>query len=135
MKGLGCSAHYTDVPLDSDTDGDDEEETFITSPAGLPAESYAEAFSIIPTLCYGRHNKIDMLELRGGSGGTSQPALIQGWSSGGNLDKRSHVALGIKDVQHAVMRCLDVCFANVVMLQPNCRTTGLPSYFNSQVNF
>eukprot|EP00959_Pyramimonas_sp_CCMP1952_P027650 580572-Pyramimonas_sp.AAC.1 len=32
------------------------------------------------------------------------------------------------------MHYLDVCFANVVILPPNCRTTGLPSYFNSAVN-
>eukprot|EP00959_Pyramimonas_sp_CCMP1952_P335331 7021499-Pyramimonas_sp.AAC.1 len=52
-----------------------------------------------------------------------------------NLDKRSYVDLGNKNVQDAVMHYLDVCFVNVVMLQPNCRTTGLPSYFNSQVNY
>eukprot|EP00959_Pyramimonas_sp_CCMP1952_P241115 5038963-Pyramimonas_sp.AAC.1 len=53
---------------------------------------------------------------------------------GGSLDKRCYVDLGHKDVQDAVMHDLDVCFVNVVMLQPNCRTIGLPSHFNSQVN-
>eukprot|EP00959_Pyramimonas_sp_CCMP1952_P072370 1511591-Pyramimonas_sp.AAC.1 len=33
------------------------------------------------------------------------------------------------------MHYLGVFFVNVVMLQPNGRTTGLPSYFNPQVNF
>ncbi len=66
LKGLGCSTYYTDVPLDSDTDSSGEEETLITLPAGQPAESYADVFSIIPTLCYGRHNKVDVLELCGG---------------------------------------------------------------------
>eukprot|EP00959_Pyramimonas_sp_CCMP1952_P175137 3659898-Pyramimonas_sp.AAC.1 len=57
FKGLGCSAHCTDAPLDSDAESDGEEETFITAFAGLPAGTCADVFSIIPTLCYGRHNK------------------------------------------------------------------------------
>eukprot|EP00959_Pyramimonas_sp_CCMP1952_P197785 4136292-Pyramimonas_sp.AAC.1 len=56
-------------------------------------------------------------------------------SSGGNLDTRTSVDLGNKEVQDAVMHYLDVCFVEVVMLQPNCRTTGLPSYFNAKVNY
>eukprot|EP00959_Pyramimonas_sp_CCMP1952_P115032 2404965-Pyramimonas_sp.AAC.1 len=76
-----------------------------------------------------------MLELCGENGGISQLAFSRGLSSGGNyLDQRSYVDLGNKDVQHAVMHYRDVCFVDVVMLQPSCRTTGLPSYFNSQVN-
>eukprot|EP00959_Pyramimonas_sp_CCMP1952_P056877 1187444-Pyramimonas_sp.AAC.1 len=68
---------------------------------GLPAESYAGAFSIIPTVCHGRHNKVNMLELCGRSGGISQLALSHGLSSRGNLGKRSYVDLGSKDVQGA----------------------------------
>eukprot|EP00959_Pyramimonas_sp_CCMP1952_P120993 2529878-Pyramimonas_sp.AAC.1 len=75
----------------------------ITFPAGQPAASYADVFSIIPTLCYGRHNKVDMLELCGGSGGISQLAFSRGLFSGGNLDKRTFVDLGNKDVPDAVM--------------------------------
>eukprot|EP00959_Pyramimonas_sp_CCMP1952_P197361 4127322-Pyramimonas_sp.AAC.1 len=55
---------------------------------------------IIPTLCYGRHSKVDVLELCGGSGGISQLA-----------------------------------FSRIAILQPNCRTTGFPSYFNAQVSY
>eukprot|EP00959_Pyramimonas_sp_CCMP1952_P205696 4301586-Pyramimonas_sp.AAC.1 len=76
-----------------------------------------------------------MLELCGGSGGISQLAFSRGLSSRGTLDKRSDVDPGNKDVQDAVMHYRDVCFVNVVMQQPNCRTTGLPSYSNSQANF
>eukprot|EP00959_Pyramimonas_sp_CCMP1952_P248598 5196359-Pyramimonas_sp.AAC.1 len=76
-----------------------------------------------------------MLELRGGSGGISQLAFSRGLSSGGNLDKRSLVDFGNKDVQDAVMHYLVACFVKVVILQPNCRTTGLPSNFNFQVNY
>eukprot|EP00959_Pyramimonas_sp_CCMP1952_P132136 2762840-Pyramimonas_sp.AAC.1 len=32
------------------------------------------------------------------------------------------------------MHYLDVCFVEVVILQPSCRKTGLPSYFNAKVN-
>eukprot|EP00959_Pyramimonas_sp_CCMP1952_P440603 9224553-Pyramimonas_sp.AAC.1 len=42
LKGLGVSAYYTDAPMDSDTDSNGEEETFITLFAGQPAESYAD---------------------------------------------------------------------------------------------
>eukprot|EP00959_Pyramimonas_sp_CCMP1952_P021254 448424-Pyramimonas_sp.AAC.2 len=46
---------------------------------------------------------VDLLELCGGSGGISQLAFSRGLSSGGNLDKRSYVDPGNKDVQDAVM--------------------------------
>eukprot|EP00959_Pyramimonas_sp_CCMP1952_P397768 8334513-Pyramimonas_sp.AAC.1 len=55
-------------------------------------------------------------------------------SSGGNLDKRTFVDLGNKEVQDAAMHYLDVCFVKVVILQPSCRMTGLPSYFNPKVH-
>eukprot|EP00959_Pyramimonas_sp_CCMP1952_P415355 8703075-Pyramimonas_sp.AAC.1 len=76
-----------------------------------------------------------MLELCGGSGGISQVAFSRGLSPGGNFDKRSDVDYGNKDVQDAVMLYLFVCFVNVVILQRNCRSTGLPAYVKSQVNF
>eukprot|EP00959_Pyramimonas_sp_CCMP1952_P004420 92576-Pyramimonas_sp.AAC.1 len=109
-------------------DSDDGEETFIALPSGQPAESNANVFSVFPTLCYGGHNKVDMLELRGGIGGISQFAFSRGLSSGGNLDKSTCVDLGNRDVQDAVMHYLDVCFVKVVILQPRCRTTGAPFY-------
>eukprot|EP00959_Pyramimonas_sp_CCMP1952_P099702 2084717-Pyramimonas_sp.AAC.1 len=45
------------------------------------------------------------------------------------------VDLGNKGVQDAVMHYSDVCFVNVVLLKPNGRTIGMPSYFNSKVNY
>eukprot|EP00959_Pyramimonas_sp_CCMP1952_P108906 2277276-Pyramimonas_sp.AAC.1 len=56
-------------------------------------------------------------------------------SSGGNLDKRTFVDLGNMEVQVAVMHSLDVRFVKVVVLQPSCRTTGLPSYLDAKVNY
>eukprot|EP00959_Pyramimonas_sp_CCMP1952_P079010 1651760-Pyramimonas_sp.AAC.1 len=52
----------------------------------------------------------------------------------GKLGKRTFVDLVNEEVQDAVMHYLDVCFVEVVMRQPSCRTTGLPSYFNAKVN-
>eukprot|EP00959_Pyramimonas_sp_CCMP1952_P037184 777920-Pyramimonas_sp.AAC.1 len=82
----------------------------IFRPAGQHAESYADVFSIIPTLCYGRHNKVDMLELCGGIGGIFQLAFSRGMSSGGNLDKRAFADLANKEVQDAAMHYLAACF-------------------------
>eukprot|EP00959_Pyramimonas_sp_CCMP1952_P159444 3334888-Pyramimonas_sp.AAC.1 len=70
-----------------------------------------------------------MLELCGGNGSISQLAFSRGLSSGGNFDKLSYVDLGNKDVPDAVMHYLDVCVVNAVILQPNCITTGPPSFF------
>ena len=98
-------------------------------------DEYADVFSIVPTLCYGRYNRVDMLELCGGAGGISQLAFKRKLSSGGNLDKRANVDLDDPKVQEAVVHDLHTCFVNVVILQPNCRTTGPPSYFSSQVNY
>eukprot|EP00959_Pyramimonas_sp_CCMP1952_P234260 4894987-Pyramimonas_sp.AAC.1 len=33
------------------------------------------------------------------------------------------------------MRDLDACFVKFVILQPSCRTTGLPSDFKAKVNY
>eukprot|EP00959_Pyramimonas_sp_CCMP1952_P045467 949867-Pyramimonas_sp.AAC.1 len=76
-----------------------------------------------------------MLELRGGNGGILQLAFSRGLSSGGNLDKRSFVDLGNKNVQDAAMHYLGAYFVKVFILQPNCRATGLPSCFHAQVNY
>eukprot|EP00959_Pyramimonas_sp_CCMP1952_P312896 6549454-Pyramimonas_sp.AAC.1 len=61
-----------------------------------------------------------MLEPCGGVGGISRLAFSRGLSSGGNLDNRAFVDLGNREVD---------------VLQPNCRTSGLPSYFNAKVNY
>eukprot|EP00959_Pyramimonas_sp_CCMP1952_P306654 6417631-Pyramimonas_sp.AAC.1 len=52
--------------------------------------------------------------MRGGNGGISQLAFSRGSSSGGNLDRRSYVDVGNREVQDAVMHYLDVCFVNVL---------------------
>eukprot|EP00959_Pyramimonas_sp_CCMP1952_P305929 6401754-Pyramimonas_sp.AAC.1 len=68
-------------------DSGDKEETFINLPAGQPTESCADVPQIVTTLCYGRHDEVDMLEFGGGIGCISQQAFSRGLSSGGNLDK------------------------------------------------
>ena len=76
-----------------------------------------------------------MLELCGGKGGITKVACKRGLSSGGNLDKTCHVDLGNREVQRVVIHYLNTCTVTTVVLQPNCRTTRLPSYFNAQVNY
>eukprot|EP00959_Pyramimonas_sp_CCMP1952_P042947 898702-Pyramimonas_sp.AAC.1 len=76
-----------------------------------------------------------MLELCGGEGGISELAVSRGLSSGGNLDKTPCVDLGDPSVQRAVHHYFAVCDVLVAILQPNCRTTGPPSYCNYKVNY
>eukprot|EP00959_Pyramimonas_sp_CCMP1952_P201877 4221144-Pyramimonas_sp.AAC.1 len=96
------------------------------------ADAHTDVFSITLTLCYGRKQPGRRVASVWSSGGMSQLAFSRGLSSGGNLDKRSYADFGKREVQDAVLHALDVCSFGVVILQPNCRTTGLPSYFNSE---
>eukprot|EP00959_Pyramimonas_sp_CCMP1952_P104688 2188351-Pyramimonas_sp.AAC.1 len=66
--------------------------------------------------------------------GISKFAVCRGLPSGGNLDKLSYVDLGNKDVQVAAMHWSGACVAKAVALQPNCETTGPPSFFNAKIN-
>ena len=51
------------------------------------------------------------------------------------MDKRADVDLGDPAVQRIVKHYLHNCHVLVLIVQPNCRTTGRPSYFNAQVNY
>eukprot|EP00959_Pyramimonas_sp_CCMP1952_P303046 6340977-Pyramimonas_sp.AAC.1 len=58
-----------------------------------------------------------------------------GLSSGGNLDKTTCVDLKDPSVQRAVDHYFAVCYVRVAIRQPNCRTTGPPSYYNYKANY
>eukprot|EP00959_Pyramimonas_sp_CCMP1952_P008357 174753-Pyramimonas_sp.AAC.1 len=75
-----------------------------------------------------------MLELCGGEDGISELAFSRGLSSGGNLDKTTCADLGDPSVQRAVDHYFAVCRVRVAVLQPSCRTTGPPSYYNYKAN-
>ena len=83
---------------DSDDSKSDDEDIHLALPAGLPADARADAFAIIPALCRGKHDKVDMFELRGGICGMSRLALRRDLSPGGNLDKIALVDLGDPEV-------------------------------------
>ncbi len=90
-------------------------------------------FSAITSLCYGKHNAVDLLELCGGEGRISQVAFKRGLESGGNLDLVTNCDLGDPATQKAINHYLDTCDVLVTVLQPNCRTVGRLSYYNSKM--
>ena len=92
--------------------------------------TYTNVYTAVATLCYGRYNQVDLIELCGGSGRISQVPFRRGLESGGNLDLTTHCDLGDPQVQQAVDHYLDTCHVLVAVLQPNCRTAWLPSYVN-----
>eukprot|EP00959_Pyramimonas_sp_CCMP1952_P259307 5421233-Pyramimonas_sp.AAC.1 len=70
-----------------------------------------------------------MVELHGGTGGISQPAVTRKLFSGSNLDERTSLGTGNPRAQRAVERDMHARFFTKVALQPNCRTAGLPPLF------
>ena len=54
--------------------------------------------------------------------------------SGGNPDLVTYCDLGDPLVQKAINHYLDNCHVLVVILQPDCRTVGLPLYVNYEQN-
>ena len=130
LKGL-CRASYRSsdahgVYSDSDSD---EEDAYLSMPAGLPADASADVFAMIPALCYGRRNEVDMLGLCGGKGGMPEFAFRRQLSSGGDLDKIAKVALGIPKVQRAVLHYL--IFALFVKLSCNLAVRQLDCHRTS----
>ncbi len=76
-----------------------------------------------------------MLELCGGSSGISHAAFKRGLTSGGNLDLVTGCDLGDPQVQKAIRHYLDTCDVLVTVLQPNCRSTGPNSWYNSKMHY
>ena len=80
-------------------------------------------FAAIPYLCYGKHNKVDLIELCGGEGRISKVVIRRGLESGGNLDLVTGCDLGDPSTQRAVIHYLETCDALVAILEPHCRIT------------
>ena len=89
--------------------------------------------AFVPYLCYGKHNAVDLLELCGGAGRISQVAFSRKLESGGNLDITTGVDLGDPIAQKAILHYLNTCYVMVTVLQPNCRSTGPNSHYNSHL--
>ena len=116
---------------ESDTDHD--ENVHCDVPISIPSGE-TNIFSAVATLCYGKHNKVDLVELCGGEARISKIAFRRGLISGGNLDLVTGCDLGDPATQKAINHYFEVCYVLVAVLQPNCRTTGRNSYYNSIVN-
>eukprot|EP00959_Pyramimonas_sp_CCMP1952_P415569 8707765-Pyramimonas_sp.AAC.1 len=115
------------VVIVDELESDDDRSLFLTLPSGF-ADACADVFASVPTPCYGRGSCVDVLELRGGTGGMSHFAWKRNLAPGGNLDKRANACLGNPQVQQAVEHSVHVCFIAIVILQPNVR---LASFSNS----
>ena len=122
---LSCDALFEDLS--------DDDDLFVTVPTTIRGvrDSMGNTLSAVAYLCYGKNNQVDLLELCGGAGRISQVAFRRGLTSGGNLDLVTGCDLGDPAVQKAINHYLDVCYVMVTVLQPNCRTVGRNSYYNS----
>ena len=98
-------------------------------------DKYADVYSIVTSLCYGKNNYQDLIEFCGGEGGISELAFTRGLSSAGNLDKvKTKVDLGCPKVQRVIEHFMETCYVLVAVLEMNCRSTGPRSYMNAQLN-
>ena len=116
-----------------DIESSDDEIVFIAIPMAIH-DAHTNIYSAIAHLCYGKHNTVDLLELCGGEARISQVSFKRGLASGGDLDLVTGCDLGDPAVQRAVDHYLETCYVLVTVLQPNCRTTGRNSYYNSVMN-
>ena len=74
------------------------------------------------------------MELCGGEGRISTVAFKRRLTSGGNLDLVTGCDLGDPKMQAAINHYLRTCHVMVVILQPNCRSTGRNSHYNAVMN-
>ena len=112
---------------------DSETELFETILTTLTTKD-TEVFSAVASLCYGKHNAVDLIEFCGGAGRISQVAFKRKLESGGNLDLNTQCDLGDPATQKAIDHYLDVCHVRGAVLEPHCRSVGRPSYFNAKGN-
>ena len=135
ISGLGKDAVLLSRDIFIGDDDDSDNEMFLTIPHVLSDGTCDDIFSALVSLCYGKHNAVDLIELCGGSGRISQAAFRRKLESGGNLDLTTQCDLGDPATQDAINHFLYVCCVLVTVLQTNCRTIGKPAYFNAKVNF
>ena len=131
ISGLGKDVILLSCDLGTDPDEDDA--LFVTLPS-QPQENSGSLPSLVAYLCYGRNNRVDLLELCGGEGRISTVAFKRRLTSGGNLDLVTGCDLGDPKTQTAINHYLRTCHVMVVILQPNCRSTGRNSYYNAVMN-
>ncbi len=136
LSSLGKDIIYLSYDIfddNPDTDIESEELYHLNVPVSIP-DGETNIWSAVATLCYGKHNKVDLVELCGGAGRISTVAFRRGLISGGNLDLVTGCDLGDPATQKAINHYFNVCHVLVAVLQPNCRTTGRNSYYNWYAN-
>ena len=79
LSGLGSAVSLLglDLPPEdpADSDESDDADVFYHVPKVIP-DGTADIFSVIASLCYGKHNSVDLLELCGGTAGISKAAFL-----------------------------------------------------------
>ena len=127
MSGLGKDIILlTHDVTREDVESSDDDLIFTAVPISI-RDSHTNVHSAVAHLCYGKHNSVDLLELCRCEARISKVAFKRELVSGGNLDLVTECDLGDPRVQKAVDRYVETC------LQPNCRTTGRNSYYNSKM--
>ena len=133
ISGLGKDA----VLLSYDTiceqvESSDDEDLFMTIPMTVTdAEAVTNIYTAVASLCYGKHREVDMVEFCGGLGGITKIGFKRGLACGGNFDLVTGCDLGDPATQRALNHYIDTCYVLVLILQPNCRTTGRFSHYNA----
>ena len=134
LRGLGPEVKTLACDIDVEDMSDDDEPVQYLSVPYVRTNDH-NIFSITSELCYGRNNRVDLIELCGGQGRISTVAFRRGLASGGNLDLVTGCDLGDPKVQEAVNHYLDTCYVLCAVLQPNCRSTGSFSHYNRVHNY
>ena len=130
ISGLGKDAVLLSCDMMcEDIEEEDDATMFLTIPSTL-SDDVTNVYSAVAYLCYGKNNRVDLVELCGGEGRISQVAFSRGLISGGNFDLVTGCDLGDPETQKALTHYFNTCYVSVAILQPNCRTVGPLSHIN-----
>ena len=130
ISGLGKDAVLLSCDMMcEDIEEEDDETMFLAIPSTL-SDDVTNVYSAVTYLCYGKNNRVDLVELCGGEGRISQVAFSRGLISGGNFDLVTGCDLGDPETQKALIHYFNTCYVSVAILQPNCRTVGPLSHPN-----
>ena len=130
ISGLGKDAVLMSCDMIcEDIEEEDDASMFLAIPSTLH-DDVTNVYSAVTYLCYGKNNRVDLVELCGGEGRISQVAFRRGLISGGNFDLVTGCDLGDPKTQKALIHYFNTCYVSVAILQPNCRTVGSFSPLN-----
>ena len=78
---------------------------------------------------------LDICELCGGEGRTSQIAVRRRLKTGKNFDLVTGFDLGNPRHQQEVLQYVAANHVMIVVMAPSCRSTGAPSYLNAHIHY